>query len=132
MEPFEPDDLSDRELDEILRQWESPEPPARLRTALFPETARPWWQRMWGTSIHIPVPLGAALVTAAVALAVWRWPSPPVAPPTRIERVEVPVMQERIVTVYRDRPSAPAVDLQKLQPVAELRPVILRRNHAQN
>ena len=132
MEPFEKDELSDRELDDLLGQWESPAAPARLRAAVFPETARPWWQRLWHTSIRIPLPAALALA-AAVALAVGRWPAAAPAA-ARIERVEVPVIQERVVTrtVYRDVAAKQPADVQKLRPVAELRPVIIRRENARN
>jgi hypothetical protein len=138
MEPFEQDELSDRELDDLLRKWESPAAPARLRAAVFPETARPWWHRLWHASIRIPVPVGFAL-SIAVALAISRWPAPApgVTAPravTKTERVEVPVIQERVVTriVYRDRVPGQAIDAQRLRPVAELRPVIIRRENVPN
>jgi len=133
MEPFEQDELSDRELDDLLRKWESPAAPARLRAAVFPETARPWWQHLWHTSIRIPVPAGLAFA-AMCAMAIWRWPAPAPRVVTKTERVEVPVIQERIVnrTVYRDRIPEQQTDNHKLRPVAELRPVIIRRENVQN
>lgn len=61
---------------------------------------------------------------ARPAIGAARWPRPAAAPRVviRTERVEVPVVEERVVTrtVYRDRPAA------KWQPVAELRPRIIR------
>jgi len=133
MEPFEQDELSDRELDDLLRKWESPAAPARLRMALFPETAQPWWRRWWRTSIRIPVPVGLAFALV-VAMEIWRWPAPAPRVVTRTERVEVPVVQERVVerTVFRDRAPEKQSDVQKLRPVAELRPVIIRRENVQN
>jgi hypothetical protein len=147
MEPFEQDELSDRELDDLLRTWESPAAPARLRAAVFPETARPWWQRLWHTSIRIPVPVGLAFAAMAM-VAIWRWPAAAPRVVTKTERVEVPVIQERIVdrSVYqslgdavkaadaanRDRILEQQTDVHKLRPVAELRPVIIRRENVQN
>ncbi len=133
MEPFERDELSDGELDELLRKWEAPAAPARLRAAVFPETARPWWQRLWQGSIRIPVPAGVVLALLA-AVAIWRWPAPAPKVVTKTERLEVPVIQERVVNriVYRDRVPERQVDVQKLRPVTELRPVIIRRENAQN
>jgi hypothetical protein len=47
----------------------------------------------------------------------------------RTERVEIPVVKEQVVTrlVYRDRPVP--LDRHELQPVAVLRPVIIRRGN---
>ncbi len=137
MEPFEHDELSDGELDELLRKWESPVPPARLRAAVFPGAADSGWRRLWHASIRIPLPAGLAIAVAmamVVALAIRRWPAPAPGVVTKVERVEVPVIQERIVTrvVYRDRVTGQQVDVHKLRPVAELRPVIIRRENVQN
>ena len=124
MEPFDKDELQDRELDSMLPQWQAPEAPARLRQAVFGEP-RPWWRRVWTTSIRVPLPLAGALAAVIVA-AVLFWPRP--APRTvtivKTVREQVPVVQERVVTkvVYRDR-EAP---LPVWQPVAELRPRVIR------
>jgi hypothetical protein len=129
MEPFEQDELSEQELNGLLREWKAPEAPARLRAAVFSGPPRPWWQRLWRTSIHIPVPVACCLVLL-LAVAAWRGSSRP-APRVivRTERVEIPVVQDRVVTktVYRDR-----LPSNQLQPVAELRPRIIRRGHVQN
>jgi hypothetical protein len=132
MEPFEKDELQDRELDSMLRQWRAPRAPARLRQAIFPAPVRPWWLRLWTTSIRVPLPAACALLMA-LALGVWLWPRPVPALRTvvKTERVEVPVIQERVITrtVYRDR---------KVQfplawyPVTELRPRIIRSGNDQN
>jgi hypothetical protein len=144
MEPFEHDELSDGELDELLRKWESPVAPARLRAAVFPGAATSRWRRLWHASIRIPVPAGLAMALAiamVVALAIGRRPAQATGLVTKIERVEVPVIQERVITriVYRDRVAAQQMgvatqqmDVQKLRPVAELRPVIIRRENVQN
>jgi hypothetical protein len=132
MEPFEKDELQDRELDSMLQQWRAPRAPARLRQAVFPAPARPWWLRLWATPIRVPLPLACALLLA-LALGVSLLPRPVPATRTVIktERVEVPVIRERIVTrtVYRDRKVQPP---QAWRPVAELRPRIIRRGHDQN
>lgn len=125
MEPFDGDELSDAELDSLLKKWEAPQAPARLRAAVFPEEAAPWWRRLWSASLRVPMPVAAALAIA-LALGAWQWGGPG-APRelVRTERVEVPVWKDRVVTrtVYRCRATPPA---QKLQPVAELRPRIIR------
>ncbi len=145
MEPFEGQDLSDHELDRMLREWRTPRPPARLRAEVFGEKPAPWWKR----SVRIPLPVAACLVLA-IGIAGWRLastrPAPAVAEPrvvVRTERVEVPVVTTRTVTkvVYRDRQAASkpapilqlhALTFEELQPVAALRPRIIRSEHVQN
>jgi hypothetical protein len=130
MEPFEKDELQDRELDGFLRQWRTPQAPARLRQAVFPKPSLPWWSRLpfrlWTASIRVPLPVACALLLA-LALGVSLWPRRVPAPRTVIktERVEVPVIQERVVTrtVYLDRT---AESPQAWRPVAELRPRVIK------
>jgi len=124
MEPFEKDELTDRELDGMLAQWKAPSAPARLKAAVFGERRLPWWRRLWSGSIRVPVPVACALVAlvAIVAVAMARAPRVVV----RTVRVEVPVVQERIV--YRDRP---AVAEAAWRTVRELRPRIIRGSNAQ-
>jgi hypothetical protein len=136
MQPSERDQLSDRELNDLLQLWKEPTAPARLRAAVFPEESGPWWQNLWRASVRVPLPVAACLVI--VLLAAWRWFTP-VAPRlvTRTERVEVPVVKEVTRTVYRDRivhipASAQGADVHKLQPVTELRPRIIRSGNVQN
>jgi hypothetical protein len=141
MEPFDKQEwqLSDRELDNLLPEWKVPTAPARLRAAIFPEEAKPWWRRLWSASIRIPAPVACCLA-ALLALDGWRWMAPGAERVVvKTERVEVPVVKTEVVTrtVYRDRivrtPTAgPARDIQALQPVAELRPRIIRSGHVQN
>ena len=141
MEPFEKDELSDAELDHILRSWNAPAAPARMRAALFPASAAPWWKRF--ITMSIPVPLPVALCLAfLIAAGVWRWTRPvaPVAPQVLVktQRVEVPVVQDRVVTkyVYRNAPAARSavhgVGFDELRPVTELRPRIIRSGNAKN
>jgi hypothetical protein len=137
MESFENDELSESELDAVLRQWQSPLPPAHLRESIFPPPA-PWWRRIWAVRIPLPV---ACAVLALIALASWCIPrfAPPPPPPrapqvvVRTERVEVPVQHERVVTryIYRRAPSH-ELTFEQLKPVAELRPRIIRSNDAQH
>ena len=124
MEPLE-----DNELDAMLRTWETPPAPERMRTRFL--AAKPPRRNIWSASIRIPLPV-AVLLLCALALGAWRWARPPEPRVvTRTERVEVPIVTERVVTrvVYRDRP---AVILSQLQPVTELRPRIIRSQHAEN
>ena len=98
MEPFKEDDLSDQELDAILREWTAPGPSAHLRAAVFPDGSRGWWRRVWSVSFRVPVPV-AAMVAIVMLLLAWRGLFP-AAPQGRTGH--------------------------ELQPVAELRPVIIR------
>lgn len=112
MEPFEERELSDRELDALLPQWEAPTAPARLRAAVFPETARPlwkkpWWKNLWRASIRIPVPVAICLAVL-LAAACWQWSA----------RVA-----DRAVVRNRQP---------EVQPVAELQPRIIRRERVTN
>lgn len=103
------DEMTDDELRGILRQWEAPPAPARLRAAIFPDARAPWWRR----SIRIPAPV-AACVVVLLALGLWRWVAPP----------------ERVVE-YREKP-VEVVTFREFQPVKELRPRIIRRGYVDN
>jgi hypothetical protein len=130
MEPFDGDELTDAELDNLLKKWEAPRAPAGLRAAVFPREAGTWWRRVWSASLRVPLPVAVALAVVLMLVA-WQWrrPGAPLEL-VRTERVEVPVWKERVVvkTVYRDR-AAPAA--QTLRPVAELRPRIIRTQDEQ-
>ena len=125
VEPFEKDELGDPELDAALAEWRVPPAPETLRSAVF----RPWWRSMWSASIRIPVPAACTLAVLFGA-ALWQWSQPvPVREIVRTLRIEVPVVKEQVVErlVYRDRPAP--LDRNELQPVAVLRPVIIRRRN---
>lgn len=103
------DEPADAELEQWLAAWQPPEVPARLDAEVraayrraFPP--RPWWRRWLTVSVRVPLPLAAAIGIVLCA-ALWlstrsamNWLPPPVAnvPPTKF--VEVPVVQERLVT----------------------------------
>lgn len=71
MEPFEKDELSDRELEGLLRLWEVPNAPVQLRQAVFgPSRGAHWWA-LWDASIRVPVPM-IALVALIVAIGLWQ------------------------------------------------------------
>jgi hypothetical protein len=129
MEPFENQELTDHELDGMLREWNTPPAPAHLRGALFPEQ-RHWWKR----SIRLPIPVAGC---AALLLMLMLWRTATTAPARTIvktEWVEVPVVTERTVTkvVYREKPPAErSLTFHNLRPVAELRPRIIRSTHAE-
>jgi hypothetical protein len=134
---MEPDknELSDAELDALLQAWEAPDAPKTLRAAIFSTSPRAW-QKFWSGSLRIPIPVFCGTLCAIVllaALAVWRWHAPRVIVQT--QRVEVPVVKERIV--YQDRvvrvpaPSPPRAS-EKLRPVADLNPRIIRSGDFEN
>jgi hypothetical protein len=132
MEPFEKDELSEGELNRVLREWDVPDAPARLRQAVFGQSRSNWWWAVWGASIRVPVPI-VALAALALAIGFWQWPRKVVvreSPPrseVRTMRVEVPVVKKEVVTrvVYRDRNPHQADEDRELRPVAELRPRII-------
>lgn len=106
----ENDELSDRELDRLLRQWSAPAAPERLRAAVFPEGRRAWWGRFWSGSIRVPVPAACA-VALLLGFAAWRWTALP---------ARVPVVERA------------AAGVTKFQPVLELRPRIVKAEDASN
>lgn len=109
MEPFEPDELPQQELDELLSRWEAPAPSSSLRLKLFPESARPWWQRIWTASVRVPLPVACCLALLFAAV-VWR----------AARQVPAPSQAQRVLT------------FEELKPVVELRPRIIRSGHVQN
>jgi hypothetical protein len=145
MEPRPNNELPDDELSAMLSQWEPPEPPARLRAKVFGDQPVSRWRWLWSGSIRLPIPAAVA-IAAVLALAIRYRPAP--APPqprtiVRTERVEVPVVKERIVTkvVYRDRPAPPSPQpavaashtytFRDFQPVTTLQARIIRSGSAQ-
>ena len=126
----------DSELRDLLKDWEAPAVPESLER-LFGARKR-WWQ----ASLRIPVPLAVFLALLLVA-GLWRWPQRrlPITAERlvlRTERVEVPVVRERVVTkiIYRNRPPRMrehTFTFTELRPVNELKVRIVRhQNAAQN
>jgi hypothetical protein len=100
---------------------------------------RAWWRLLLGGYIRVPVPIACSLIVLMAAGA-WRWAKP--VPPrvlVKTERVEVPVVRDRVVTkfVYRNGP-APVhtrehgLTFHELKPVTELRPRIIRGGNDQD
>jgi hypothetical protein len=138
MEPFEKDELSEGELDRILGEWNAPTAPARLRAAVFPDSRAPWWRRLWTLSVPVPLPIACVLLLL-IAAGAWRGLMPRVPQVVvKTEHVEVPVIQDRVITkyVYRKEPAVRTAvtgfDIKGLRPVAELRPRIIRSGDAKN
>ena len=59
--------LDEKELSQILRQWQAPAAPASLARRVFGER-KPWWRWLLTGSIRIPVPIGVAVV---MLVALW-------------------------------------------------------------
>jgi hypothetical protein len=115
VEPFD-DELSQQELDELLKEWQTPPAPRHLRQALFP-AASPWWRRIWTKSIRVPLPVACALAVLFAAAA-WRLAQPGSPAP-------IPTPAGAVST---DRP----LTFEELRPVSELRPRIIRRQDEKN
>jgi hypothetical protein len=111
MQPSDNEELTDRELDSILPEWKAPAAPARLRTAVFPGVAMPWWRKMWSSSFRIPAPV-ACLILILLALVVWRQSIPR--------------------TIYMPAFTPAVSGATELQPVIELRPRIIRSADVKN
>ena len=135
MEPHDRRDLTEQELSALLRDWRPPAPPPDARTRIFSDQPRPLWRRLWTGSVRVPVPVAVCAV-AIFAMAVWRstTPVPPrvvIKTEMKTERVEVPVVKERIVTRVVREP-VQASTFYGLQPVAELRPRVTRKVRNEN
>jgi hypothetical protein len=92
--------LDDKELNELLQQWEAPLAPKDLRPRMPPK--KPWWQWVLTGSVRIPVPVAVAI---AVVIGLW------------IYGAKLPRRP-----VNADRPT---VSLADFQPVRQLQPVLV-------
>ena len=106
---FENDELTDAELDRLLGQWQAPPAPEGMRRALF-GTAKPWYSRAWSVSIRVPLPLGLAVLAGLGFF---------------------------VVEMRRTAPAPAAIQsaplgFKELRPVVELKPRIIRGQHADN
>jgi hypothetical protein len=95
--------LDDKELNQLLRQWQAPSAPPSLEEKFFPPAPRLSWPRwlLRGT-IHVPVPLciaAAAVVVLSVAAGVLnRQPAPrPVREVSLADFRPVKQLQPRII-----------------------------------
>ena len=93
--------MDDRELNQLLRQWQAPDAPPHLRPPARPPR-EPWWRWFVSGTIRIPVPLGVA--AAALLATVWIYSSAP---------------REPVVETHPDI-SQPVVSLADFQPVQEV------------
>jgi hypothetical protein len=99
----------DPELHNLLKEWQAPAPSASMENRVL-SSRRSWIHLLLSGYVRVPIPVAACLVVA-IAAGGWRLSRPVVPPAPKIvvksERVEVPVIRERVVTklVYRDRPA---------------------------
>jgi hypothetical protein len=135
MEPYD-----DPELLNLIREWQVP-PPSRAFEERVLRSRKSWWRFLLSGHISVPVPLACCLVLL-IAAGVWRWadlerPFPPRVV-VKTERVEVPVIRDRVVTkfIHNNGPvpmkTSPALTFHELKPVAELRPRVIRGGNDQN
>jgi hypothetical protein len=142
--------MNDNDLKSLLASWQAPDPSAALRVravAAFERTAsgRPLWKRVLTTRVSLPLPVVAASLALVLTLGYFAMRTPravivPGVPVVHERRVEVPVVHEKIITrtVYVRQPpaAAPAREAAAslaaaFQPVAVLKPEIIRRSYAQ-
>ncbi|MEX2264305.1 MAG: hypothetical protein WD696_20290 [Bryobacteraceae bacterium] len=101
--------LNDNELRDLLRQWDAPAAPAHLERQIFGEPRKQRWRWLLTGSIRVPVPVFALLLLVLSAL---------------------------MYVLPRSRRAPPAfaheVSLSDFQPVAELKPRIIRRAYETN
>lgn len=134
--PDEPiDEPADAELEQWLAEWQTPEVPTRLDTKVratyrraFPQPL--WWQRWLTGSLRVPIPIAAA---AVIVFCVAGWlaihPVADLAPPLvmsvpQTKFVEVPIVQEKLVTrVVYAKPKA-GVEKRPAQPSSALPPKV--------
>jgi hypothetical protein len=103
--------LNDNELRDLLRQWEAPAAPPHLERRIFGEPQKqPWYRWMLTGSIRVPVPVFAVLLLLVVSALAYFLPRTRQAQPA----------------------FAPEVRFSDFQPVAELKPRIIRRGYERN
>jgi hypothetical protein len=112
--------LDDKELNQLLRKWEAPSAPATMRVAT--NSHRSPWTWLWSGRIHVPVPVGAAIVFGALAFWIYtnRAVTAPVANPLGNAIVSPAAPQ------VSPNPPAVTAALSGFQPVRQVEPIIVR------
>lgn len=92
------DQMDDRELNQLLREWKAPDAPPHLGPRV-PATAvkRRWWAWLLTGSIRVPVPIGVA---AALIAAFWLFSGDPVREPV----AEPPSLSQPVVSLADFQP----------------------------
>lgn len=75
------DPLDDKELNQLLQKWEAPDAPAGMRVATG-RAQKSLWKWVWSGRIHVPVPVGLAMIFGAIAF--WIYSSTSVQKPIAI------------------------------------------------
>jgi fatty acid desaturase len=102
--------LNDNELRDLLRQWEAPAAPQHLERRIFGEPRKqPWYRWLLTGSIRVPVPVFALLLVVWSALT-----------------YVLPRARQTSSAFARE------VRMSDFQPVAELKPRIIRRDYDKN
>ena len=131
--------LSDKELKDLLRRWEAPAAPTTMRVPVS-SPHQSLWRWLWVGRIHVPVPVGAGLVLAAVAFGIYssRGVPPSVSPGdgNAITRPAAPVVlpdppsatppAEHAAPVVTQKDKAETAALSGFLPVQQLEPKIVR------
>jgi hypothetical protein len=99
--------LNDDELNRLLARWEAPPAPSHLERRIFGK--QPWYRWLWASSIPVPVPALMLLLLLVSALVYFTPRSKPTLPTTVRE-----------------------LKFSDFQPVSEIKPRIVRRNHESN
>jgi hypothetical protein len=120
--PEHTEDAGNGELGKLLSLYRPPLPSRRLDERVAAgyraQQSKPLvWKLLLTGSVKVPVPLAAALFLTMIALAAWAiWqesiskpgPQMVIAPPVSVRVVEVPVIQEKVVTqIVYVRPKTP-------------------------
>jgi hypothetical protein len=102
-------------LDDLLREWKSPEPGAeldrRVVSAYRSATKLSIWRRFWSTRISMPAPVLVSAALVLFMLVIWVRS----ASNTRVQVPAPPATQAR-----------PPVSLADFQPVEQLRPRVVK------
>jgi hypothetical protein len=153
LENQRPDLHEDGELNRLLASWQTPETPGELDQRVLASYRRHFnrrrsWRRWLTGSIRIPVPIAAAAVlllcgtSFLAARKATGFPilNPPAAVSMKIVEVQVPVVQEKIVTrvVYKTTGAQnakkglapisppPRIDLANFLPINDIKPIVIR------
>ena len=122
--------LNEKELNQLLRQWEAPGAPTSLRMP----TGQPRqsnWRWLWSGSIRVPVPAGAAIVAVAAVIAIFssrpvpqpveRPAPPPIEAASPVTAPPVENTSPPLAATNQTKPGA----LAGFRPVSELDPRII-------
>ena len=105
-----PEDSTNEEMRALLESWKAPDAPAsldhRVMAAYRREMSPPFWKRALASSIRVPLPAAAAVILLLLASSLVALRSARSSPiqivtnpePPEVRMVEVPVVQEKIVT----------------------------------